>query len=89
MVLCINYVLDVRYYVLDVRYYVLENLAYELDLATPPIKVVLILCSPVSFKLINHLFCFHHKVDQKITNVGRIFLGTSGSKLKKKNRNKI
>ena len=32
--------------------------AYELDIATRPIKVVLILCSHVSFKLINHLFSF-------------------------------
>ena len=32
--------------------------AYELDLATRPIEVVLILCSPVSFKLINKSFIF-------------------------------
>ena len=32
--------------------------AYELDRATRPIKVVLILCSPVSLKLIYHLFSF-------------------------------
>ena len=57
------YVLEAWYYVLDIRYYVSEFWlcgisAYELDLATRPIKVVLILCSPVSFKLINHLVSF-------------------------------
>ena len=56
MVLCIKeswyYVLEAWDYVLDVRYYVLEfwlcrRSAYELGLAIRPIKVVLILCSPV------------------------------------------
>ena len=60
MVLCIKKhgitVLDARYYVLE--FWLCRRSAYELDLATRPIKVVLILCSPVSFKLVNHLFLF-------------------------------
>ena len=44
-------------------YHSLLGSAYELDLATRPIEVVLILCSPVSFKLINHLFSFSPNVD--------------------------
>ena len=67
MVLCIkshgimyyeawDYVLDVI--IMYQSFWLCRISTYELDLATRPIKVVLILCSPVSFKLINHLFSF-------------------------------
>ena len=35
-----------------------KKCANKLDLATRPIKVVLTLCSPASFELIDHLFSF-------------------------------
>ena len=59
MVLCIRSMgLCIRCTVLCIGVFGCVEAAYELDLVICPIKVVLILCSLVSFKLINHLFSF-------------------------------